>query len=349
MRPSRFCALAIALVLTWGFALAARVLPAEEAVSQGPARQAPASARGRVAWPPPPVPARIQFLRSLDPAAVRGRPSFLSRLWRVIVGPQEEPRMLQPYGIAVGPDRKIYVADTFARTVHVYDLGRNRYSDIRIDGESLIGVAVIGSRVFVTDSATSRLLCIDANGRRLWTLGREQGLERPTGLAAARDRLYVVDTLGHRVVVVSLAGAIIGSFGERGGGPGQFNFPTNIARGGDGRLYVTDSMNFRVQLFDADGGYLRAFGQLGDGSGDFDKPKGIAVDSAGHIYVVEGFNDVVQIFDESGRFLLSFGESGSGDGQFWLPSGIAIADDTVYVADSANRRVEMFHYLNSGP
>jgi DNA-binding beta-propeller fold protein YncE len=100
-----------------------------------------------------------------------------------------------------------------------------------------------------------------------------------------------------------------------------------------------------VQIFDADGHALRAFGRLGDGSGDFDKPKGIAVDSAGHIYVVEALNDVVQIFDESGRLLLTFGGSGNGDGQLWLPSGITIVNDVVYVADSANRRVQMFEYL----
>ena len=104
-------------------------------------------------------------------------------------------------------------------------------------------------------------------------------------------------------------------------------------------------MNFRVQVFNEDGRLLSTFGRLGDGSGDFDKPKGIAVDSAGHIYVVEGINDVVQIFDDEGKLLLAFGGSGFGEGQFWLPSGIAIANDVVYVADSANRRVQMFEYL----
>ena len=149
------------------------------------------------------------------------------------------------------------------------------------------------------------------------------------------------------MVIVGFNGEYLGAFGARGDGPGQFNFPTNIARGADGRLYVTDTMNFRVQVFDADGGFLSAFGKLGDGAGDFDKPKGVAVDSAGHVYVVEGLNDVVQIFDESGRLLLAFGGSGSGDGQFWLPSGIAIVNDLVYVADSANRRVQMFEYLKA--
>jgi len=307
----------------------------------------PQAAGPVLVWPPPPEPARIRFVRSLDPAAVRGKPSVLSRVWRVLVGSEEPPRMSQPYGVAVGTDGRVYVADTGGGGIHVFDLRKPDHSLIPIDGTSLIGVGFADDHLFVTDSVSGRLRCLDLKGRTIWTLGPGDGLRRPTGLAASSDRLYVVDTLAHRVVIVSPAGRILGSFGERGDEPGQFNFPTNITLAANGRVYVTDTMNFRVQIFEADGRFVRAFGQLGDGSGDFDKPKGIAVDSDGHIYVVEGFHDVVQIFDAEGRLLLVVGESGSGDGQFWLPSGIAIADDVIYVADSANRRLEVFQYLKA--
>lgn len=311
-------------------------------------RPATGTLSGTVVWPPAPALARIQFIRSLNPAAVRGKRSFLSKAWRAFVGSTDEPGMLQPYGIAVGPDGKVYVADTFGRAIHVYDLMKPGYSSVRVDGQSLIGVAYANGSLVVTDSGTDRVICIDTKGHTKWIVGRKQGFRRPTGIAAAGDRLYVVDSLRHRVFTLSMTGAVTGSFGEPGRGPGQFNFPTNIARGADGQLFVTDTMNFRVQVFDADGRFVRAFGQLGDGSGDFDKPKGIAVDSGGHVYVVEGVNDVVQVFDDAGVFLLGFGGSGSGDGQLWLPSGITIANDIVYVADSANRRVQMFRYLGSG-
>jgi DNA-binding beta-propeller fold protein YncE len=104
-----------------------------------------------------------------------------------------------------------------------------------------------------------------------------------------------------------------------------------------------------VQVFDRKGNPLASFGRLGDAPGDFDKPKGIAVDSGGHIYVVEGLNDLVQIFDADGRLLLAFGGSGNGPGQLWLPSGIAIVNDIIYVADAANRRVQMFEYVKEAP
>ena len=73
------------------------------------------------------------------------------------------------------------------------------------------------------------------------------------------------------------------------------------------------------------------------------------MDRAGRIYVVEGLNDVVQMFDDTGRLLLEFGGTGTSDGQLYLPTGIAIVNDLVYVADSANRRVQVFEYVGGEP
>jgi DNA-binding beta-propeller fold protein YncE len=323
--------------------------PAPSAPPNGPRRSATASDAAELVWPAPPEQARIHYMRAIDPASVKRKPSLFTRFVRVLIGSHDSPQMQQPYGIAVAQDGKVYVADTFGHAIHVYDLAKSGYSTIAIDGQSLIGVAVVGTLLFVTDSASARLMCLNMKGHVIWTLGRESGLLRPTGLVAAGDRLYVVDTILDKVIVVGLAGQVMSTFGERGDKPGQFNFPTNIARAADGRLFVTDTMNFRVQVFDAEGRYLNSFGHAGDGSGDFAKPKGIAVDSAGHIYVVEGLNDVVQIFDDRGRLLLAFGGSGGGPGQMWLPTGIAIANDKIYVADSSNRRLQMFEYLRTEP
>jgi DNA-binding beta-propeller fold protein YncE len=324
-------------------ALLAAVLPAPAgAQNRNRPQAADASAP---AWPAPPAQPRIRFLRSLEPASVRKRPTLLTKLVTLLVGDEPPPVMAQPYGMAVGDDRRVYVADTVGGVVHVYDLEKRSYSAIHLTAQSLIGIAAVGRRLYVTDSAADRLLCVDLKGRVIWSRGVREGFVRPTGIVASADRLFVVDTLAHRIAIVAPNGDVLGHFGIRGDGPGQFNFPTNIARAADGRLFVTDSMNFRVQMFDPEGRFVRSFGKLGDGWGDFDKPKGVAVDSVGHVYVVEGLNDIVQIFDDTGRLLLVFGGSGTGVGRFWLPSGIVIVDDVVYVADTANHRVQMFEFI----
>lgn len=327
------CALSIAAA---GDATAARAPVVARA-------QAPVRAQS---WPEAPAPERVQFVRVLTPALAGGRPSRFRRLLDLVTGGTTgTPGMMQPYGIAIDDAGRVLVADTAASVLHAFDVRQSKYSSIRVAARSLIGVAAWGDQVCVTDSGGPAVTCLDRRGRRQWALGARAGFLRPAGLVADGDRLHVVDTRAHRVVTVGRAGTVLGAFGSHGSEPGQFNFPTNIARAPDGTLYVSDSMNFRVQQFSRDGRYLGGFGQLGDGSGDFNRPKGVALDSDGHVYIVEGLADVVQIFDASGRFLLAVGESGAGEGQFWLPTGIAIADDVIYVADTANRRVQVFKYL----
>ena len=83
-------------------------------------------------------------------------------------------------------------------------------------------------------------------------------------------------------------GELLGGIGERGVGPGQFNFPTNVALDATGRLYVTDSLNFRVQVFDSRArAASRQIGGQGDMPGYFSQPKGLAVDGEDHLYVVD--------------------------------------------------------------
>ena len=237
------------------------------------------------------------------------------------------------------------MADTFGHAVHVFDLERRRYRTVPVAGDSLIGAGVLGDRLFVTDSASGRLLALDMRGRVVWSRGAADGLVRPTGLTCGPDRVYVVDTMAHRITMWSPDGTRLATFGSRGTGAGEFNYPTHIARDRRGQLYVTDTMNARIQTFDASGGFLRTFGKAGDGPGDLDKPKGVAVDRDGHIYVAEALADTVQIFDQDGQLLLAFGGTGAGPGQLVMPSSLAIVDDIIYVADAANRRVQVFEYI----
>jgi sugar lactone lactonase YvrE len=75
------------------------------------------------------------------------------------------------------------------------------------------------------------------------------------------------------------------------------------------------------------------------------RPKGISFDSEGHLYVVDGLWGIVQVFDREGRLLYYFGQRGSGLGDFQLPTGLQIdTSDRIYVVDSFNRRIEVFHY-----
>jgi DNA-binding beta-propeller fold protein YncE len=312
-----------------------------------------------LAWPAAPEQPRVSFVRSFsNPEQLGIDKGGLLRFFRELLFGKEPREMARPYGIAVSPGGdRICVADPGARAVHVFDLRSGAYVAIRSSGgESLrspVGVALDQrGNLYVADSERSEILVFDPGLRPVFNFGREQRLERPTGIAAAGQRLYVADTAAHQVVVFEVSGASareLYRFGGRGTGPGRFNYPVDIALRGSDRVYVNDSMNFRIQVFDGQGGYLDSMGSPGGQTGQLQRSKGIALDSDGNLYVVDALADTVQIFDQRARFLLNFGGPGSGDGAFWLPSGMAIDDaDRIYVVDSYNRRVQIFQYLKEG-
>ncbi len=299
-----------------------------------------------IVWPEPPQQARIRLVGIFgEPEDLGIRRSIFSRFWGWIAGaaPRE---MVRPYAIAAEGQR-IAVTDPGVAVVHLFDTGGRKYTRIdSVDKELLsspVGVALAEGRLYVADSALGRIFVLDDEGKPLRTIA---GLQRPTGIAwhGASGRLFAVDTTGHKVAAFGPDEQLLFEFGRRGTGDGEFNFPSHVTIWGD-RLYVNDTMNFRIQIFDLDGKFVSSFGSHGDGSGDFAQPKGVGVDSEGHIYVVDALFNRVQIFDDRGRLLLAFGKDGGEPGGFWLPSGVYISQDRIYVADSYNRRVQIFEFL----
>jgi DNA-binding beta-propeller fold protein YncE len=301
-------------------------------------------------WPPPPAKACIVYVRSIStPADVGAKPAALSRVSRWLTGAKaESASLMRPFGLAVDDSGNLLVTDTGSGAVCCLEFENKKWrrweqvGDVRF--ESPVAVARQGNTIFVAESASSKVIAFDLEGRKRFEIIDK--LERPSGLAVAGGRLYIADAHRHCVVITDLKGQFITEFGHRGASPGEFNFPTHVAVDATGLVYVTDSLNYRVEVFGMDGKFLRAIGSAGDAPGHFSRPKGVAVDTAGHAYVVDALFDNVQIFDTTGRLLLDWGQSGSEPGEFWLPNAIAInAKNEIYVADSYNRRIQVFRYM----
>jgi DNA-binding beta-propeller fold protein YncE len=321
----------------------------------GAPRVDPTATPASITWPAPPEQPRIRFVRTLaTPADVGARRSRVRRLLDAITG-HREPRILQPYGVAVDGAGRIYVTDTKGAGVHVFDPARRSYEFVRgvrsLPFHTPTGVAVDDAgNLYVADAQRGVVISLDPARRERWRT--RTSLRRPTGLAIdTTDRvLYVVETQGHVVRMLSLDGEERGMFGGRGDSLGELNYPTNVTVGPDGEVYVTDAMNFRVQMFTRQGEPIAAFGRHGDALGDLARPKGIGLDREGHIYVVDGLYDVVNVYSRTGTTLLSFGGAGRRVGEFWLATGLTIdRRNRIYVADSYNSRVQVFEYLAGIP
>ncbi len=252
-------------------------------------------------WPYLPGAAKVIYDHALTGLA---RDASVGTVLESVVFGKMENRdsFVLPVAVATAGDGRIAVADMGRGCVHLYIPSAARYVCLSgSEREPLAApVGVIfdeDSRLYVTDSA-GRVFAFDAEGKVRFVLTKAgpQPLQRPTGIAYSptRKAIYVVDTLAHTVDVFGTDGAFMFSFGERGAGAAQFNFPTHVTRAASGELYVTDALNFRVSIFDESGQALGSFGHHGDGSGDLAMPKGIAVDRDGVVYVVDALLDNVQ-------------------------------------------------------
>lgn len=111
------------------------------------------------------------------------------------------------------------------------------------------GIAISkDGRVFVSDGDNRRIQVFDDQGE---FKGFVDTSGVPRGIAIdAKQRLYAVDALAHAVDIYSLKGERITQFGSQGFGPGQFNYPNDIALDDSrGRIYITDRDNNQVQVW----------------------------------------------------------------------------------------------------
>ena len=296
-------------------------------------------------WPMPPEKPRIHYIQSIYSEDSIGHEYSIKE---ILFGKSYMDTMARPYGVSARANR-VYVTDIINMRVMIYDLNLKKYipvgEDVPVRVPS-VALAKGDGTLFVADAAGSRIVVYDAGGA--YRTAYQLANVKPVALAYNEKlrRIYVMDRIGHKVIVLDDAGAKQFEFGGRGRGEGQFNMAMSIAVDRNGKIYVLDTGNFRIQIFDADGKFLNAFGSVGDRPGFLANPKGIAVDSDGHIYVTDAAFSNFQIFDPQGNVLLVVGKMGSAPGQLYLPAGIFVDEqDRVYVADQFNRRISVFQYL----
>ncbi|MCX7174435.1 MAG: hypothetical protein NT159_11040 [Proteobacteria bacterium] len=287
-----------------------------------------------VFYPPLPNAPRIQYLTTIAgdrDLAIKNRSSFAD----FIIGDEKkvEQRLTQPYGVAIYKS-KLYVADTGAEGIAIFDLARQRFEFVAGSGAGRfkrpinIRIDADGTK-YVTDTGRNQILVYDSNDRFVRALGVE-GQFRPVDVAIAGERLYVADILHHQVHVLEKnSGRALFTFGKAGSGDGELFHPTNIALGPDGDIYVVETSNYRVQRFTSEGKSVRSYGDAGTTLGSFARPKGIAIDKLGRLLVGDAAFQNVQIFDSAGKLLLYFGQADGHAEGLNLPAGVTIDYDNI--------------------
>ena len=158
------------------------------------------------------------------------------------------------------------------------------------------------------------------------------------------DRLYVADTVNHRVQFFDGINwqLVPGTVGTLGTGNGQFRLPEAITASRDGtRIYVADTGNNRIQFTTDSGGTWQNFATLGSGLNQVRAPQGLTLDRDGNLYVSDTGNGRVLRFNGgnpgTGVLLAS---NGTASGQVGRPMGLAIDNlFRLFIPDDLNSRI----------
>jgi hypothetical protein len=270
-----------------------------------------------------------------------------------------EGRFVQVGGIATDNAGRVYVADTGAGRIQVFDSGEAGNTYLRSIGDGTLQRPVdvevdLRNRIFVTDEARDKVVEFDtfnsgAPYMREWG-GTGTELNKMSG-----PRFVFTDTTG--LAYNTEAGNVrvqwfapkdkqmiaLGAFGTAD--PPTFNNPEGITLDEPTRqIYISNysATDGAVRVFDSRGFYLGQVAGPGSGPGQVNSPRGLSIDPLGRLIVTDSGNNRIDVFTPfaaGSGFIDSFG------GGLSAPVDVQFAPGAwVYVSDAGSNSVKRLHY-----
>lgn len=207
-------------------------------------------------------------------------------------GPCSKALFKQPKALADDENGNLYISD------------QQNFRIRRIDADGIITtIAGDGTKGSAGDGGPALMAQLD------WEIGSNP--EPSGGVVVGDGKLYVADTLSHKLRVIDLETGDIETLagtGEAGysgdDGPAleaTFNAPRELELGPDGSLYVADTDNHVIRAIDLESGVVRTVAGTGEAGKDAEdgklatetllaRPFGLEFDREGNLYVMDTLN-----------------------------------------------------------
>ncbi|CAM2007533.1 NHL repeat-containing protein [Acanthopleuribacter pedis] len=258
----------------------------------------------------------------------------------------------------------LWVADLGNQRVQRFDRnGRvtGVFSQFSSDRTFIAPTAITGDgqgRFYVADAVLQQITVLDAAGKPLATLadyGFFPGLiDHPTDLLWDRGRLLVLEHRNHRIQAFTPEGGSLWLWGEHEvlphEGRGRLHYPNHFAVDNHGNtLVIAESLENRLQFFDWQANAQPIpYDPQSIQSGRFHF--GPYLDIQGTLLVTaDTETHQVMVYDMRGETPINinqFGERGNKFGLMRDTRGLVIdaAASQIITTDSANQRIQVFHY-----
>lgn len=246
-------------------------------------------------------------------------------------GTGDQAKFNSPFGIAVGPDGNIYVADA------------NNHCIRKVTPEGVVST-------------------FSGNGTAGYAEGTQARFNRPIGIAIdSTGNIYVGDNGNARIrkivadgTVSTLAGAG-GGYRDGAGSQALFNDLWCVSVDAMGNVFVAENGNCTIRKVAPDGFVTTVAGiaglksNMGEGMATavtLNIPEAAVTDAAGNIYITDSSNNCIRkVLPEGYMMTIAGGSSGFSDGvgtaaKFSSPKGLAFdSSGNLLVVDSSNSRL----------